>query len=94
MNRIKELRKLKNLRQTDVARETCIDQKTLSNYETGKTSPDSYSTVQLAEFFGVTTDYLLGVSDFNFKNKESLISDIEQMQEKLEQIKKIIKQSN
>ena len=60
MNRIRELRENMNLRQIDVARETGIDQKTLSNYETGKTNPDSYALIRLADFFDVSIDYLLG----------------------------------
>ena len=38
MNRIRDLREDRDLRQIDVARATGIDQKTLSNYETGKTA--------------------------------------------------------
>ena len=40
MNRIRDLREDMDLRQIDVAEATGIDQKTLSNYETGKTQPD------------------------------------------------------
>lgn len=90
MNRIKELRKARGLRQTDVARETCIDQKTLSNYEIGRTNPDSYAIVQLSDFFGVTADYLLGLTDYNLKDVDAILSEIEQMQEKLEIIKKVL----
>lgn len=38
MNRIRDLREDMDLRQIDVAEATGIDQKTLSNYETGKHS--------------------------------------------------------
>ena len=38
MNRIRDLREDLDLRQIDVAKATGIDQKTLSNYETGKTN--------------------------------------------------------
>ena len=62
MNRIKELREKAGLRQIDVATATYIDQKTLSNYETGKTNPDSYSLIRLADFFDVSIDYLVGRS--------------------------------
>ena len=62
-NRIRDLREDLDLRQIDVSRATGIDQKTLSNYETGKTHPDSYSIIKLADFFHVTTDYLLGLDD-------------------------------
>lgn len=94
MNRIKQLRKAKGLRQADVARETCIDQKTLSNYEIGRTNPDSYAIVQLAEFFGVTTDYLLGLSDYNLKNTEDMIAQIEEAEQKLAAIKQILQSEN
>ena len=94
MNRIKQLRKAKGLRQADVARETCIDQKTLSNYEIGRTNPDSYAIVQLAEFFGVTADYLLGLSDYNFKNTASMIAQIEEAEQKLAAIKQILQSEN
>ena len=74
MNRIKELREDKDLRQTDVAAATGIDQRTLSNYETGKTNPDSFAIIKLAEFFGVTCDYLLGVNDISFTDKSAPIT--------------------
>lgn len=63
MNRIRELREHKGLRQIDVAEATGIDQKTLSNYETGKTNPDSYALIRLADFFNVSIDYLVCRSD-------------------------------
>ena len=50
-NRIKDLREDRDLRQTDVAEATGIDQRTLSNYETGKTNPDSFALIKLADFF-------------------------------------------
>ena len=56
MNRIRDLREDHDLRQIDVARATGIDQKTLSNYETGKTNPDSDAILLLADFFHVSTD--------------------------------------
>lgn len=57
MNRIRDLREDRDLRQSDVANATGIDQKTISNYETGKTNPDSFAIIKLAEFFGVSTDH-------------------------------------
>ncbi|MBQ6381555.1 MAG: helix-turn-helix domain-containing protein [Clostridia bacterium] len=90
MNRIKQLRKARGLRQADVARETCIDQKTLSNYEIGRTNPDAYAVVQLADFFGVTADYLLGLTEYNLKDTQALLAQIEQMEAQLAAIKKIL----
>ena len=59
-NRIKDLREDRDLRQSDAAKATGIDQRTLSNYETGKTNPDSYALIKLADFFDVSIDYLVG----------------------------------
>lgn len=93
INRIRTLREDRDLRQIDVSNATGIDQKTLSNYETGKTNPDSFAIIKLAEFFNVTTDHLLGVSEENFYNKDNLISSLEQIEKTIENIKKHIEKS-
>lgn len=62
MNRIKELREERDMRQIDLAHATGIDQRTISNYETGKSNPDSYALIKLADFFNVSIDYLVGRS--------------------------------
>ena len=62
-NRIRDLREDMDLRQIDVSKATGIDQKTLSNYETGKTNPDSIALIKLADFFNVSIDYLLERTD-------------------------------
>ena len=90
MNRIKELREDRDLRQIDVAEKTGIDQRSLSNYETGKTNPDAYAIIKLAQFFGVTCDYLLGVSERSFKDESSVIEEIEDIEKRLQNIKKYL----
>ncbi len=90
MNRIRDLREDRDLRQIDVARATGIDQKTLSNYETGKTNPDSFAIIALARYFGVTTDYLLGETQMNFRDKKAVLKSIEDMEKNLADIKRYI----
>ena len=90
MNRIKALREDKDLRQIDVAEATGIDQRTLSNYETGKTNPDSFAIIKLAGFFGVSCDYLLGVNDISLTDKASIKKEINEMRKRLESIAKNI----
>lgn len=90
MNRIRELREDRDLRQIDVAEKTGIDQKTISNYETGKTLPDSYAIIRLADFFGVTCDYLLGVSERNLKDVAAVIEDLEDVKKRLNEIQKFL----
>lgn len=92
MNRIRELRENAGLRQIDVAKATGIDQKTLSNYETGKTNPDSYSLIQLADFFNVSIDYLVGRID-SLKttiDKEDIYKKIDMIKQELNDIKKYL----
>ena len=90
MNRIRDLREDRDLRQIDVARATGIDQKTLSNYETGKTNPDSFAIIALARYVGVTTDYLLGETQMNFRDKKAVLKSIEDMEKNLADIKRYI----
>ena len=90
MNRIKDLREDMNLRQIDVAQKTGIDQRTLSNYETGKTNPDSYAIIKLAEFYGVTCDYLLGVSGINRCGNHGACEQIKKIRRQLEEISKYV----
>lgn len=88
MNRIRLLRENNNLRQIDVAEATGIDQKTLSNYETGKTNPDSYSLIKLADFFNVSIDYIVGRIDIQISDSESVIARLTKIQKEIEDIKK------
>ncbi len=88
MNRIRDLREDLDLRQIDVARATGIDQKTLSNYETGKTNPDSYALIRLADFFNVSIDFLVGRTDKSLSNRERLQLSIDRMQADLDDLKK------
>ncbi|MBR7185352.1 MAG: helix-turn-helix transcriptional regulator [Clostridia bacterium] len=90
MNRIKDLREDRDLRQIDVAEQTGIDQRTLSNYETGKTNPDSYAIVKLASFFGVSCDYLLGVTDVNLPDLDAVVEEIEKLKHRLDAISRYL----
>lgn len=93
MNRIRELREDRDLRQIDVSVATGIDQRTLSNYETGKTNPDSYAICKLADYFNVSADYLIGREDDRSKKIKHLESKIvciqKELSDVLEDLKKI-----
>uniref|UniRef100_UPI0040274CB0 helix-turn-helix domain-containing protein n=1 Tax=Gemmiger formicilis TaxID=745368 RepID=UPI0040274CB0 len=88
MNRIRDLREDMDLRQIDVAEATGIDQKTLSNYETGKTQPDAKALIALADFFHVSIDYLLGRAELPSLNAKLIADEISKAQMQLERIKK------
>ncbi len=76
-NRIKDLREDRDLRQTDVAEATGIDQRTLSNYETGKTNPDSFALIRLADFFDVSIDYLLGRTNLRKDTADNVLQELQ-----------------
>ena len=63
MNRIKELRLAKQLKQVELAQIIGMSQSSLSGYESGKIEPDQDTLVRLSKIFDVSIDYLLGISD-------------------------------
>ena len=60
MNRIKEIRQAKQIRQIDLAKALGVSQSTLSTWESGRYEPDLSTLNKLADFFGVPIDYILG----------------------------------
>ena len=63
MNRIKELRKKNKLSQKELGKIVHLSQNTISSYEIGTAEPDLYTIKELAKFFNVTIDYLLGSNE-------------------------------
>jgi len=58
--RLKKLRKNKGLTQKELADHIDVVQSKISSWETERLEPNLYRLIQLADYFGVTTDYLLG----------------------------------
>lgn len=63
--RLKALRKAKNLTQKELAEEISVTHVSISGYENGNRTPDTETLQALADFFNVTTDYLLGRDEAN-----------------------------
>ncbi len=61
---IRDLRKDKGLTQTQLAQKISSTQDTISLWELGKSYPDIINLIKLSKFFGVSTDYMLGLKDF------------------------------
>lgn len=61
---IAELRKEKGLRQKDLSIILNMSPSNISNYESGAYWPDLDTICQMADFFNVTTDYLLGRTEY------------------------------
>ena len=60
-----ELREDRRLTQTQLARELHMAPTTISSYETGKIQPPPDKLISLADYFQVTTDYLLGRTKYD-----------------------------
>ncbi len=60
---LKELRTEKGLTQGELAKCLGISQDSISLWEKGKRVPDTQYVIQFADFFNVSTDYLLGRTD-------------------------------
>ena len=63
IERLKELRTDKKLSQDQLAKATGLSQSSIAYWESGKRIPSAQAILILANFFNVTTDYLLGKSD-------------------------------
>ena len=61
--RLKELRIEHGLSQAELAKKIDVSDGTICFWENGVNEPKMTYIIRLAEFFNVTTDYLLGVSD-------------------------------
>lgn len=57
--RLRELRKARNISQLKLAMDLNTNQNTISRYETGEREPSINELVKIADYFGVTVDYLI-----------------------------------
>ena len=60
MIKLSELRNEKGLTQREIAKIFNVSQGTYKNWENGKTQPSIEQLVTIADFFGVSIDYLVG----------------------------------
>lgn len=61
--RLKELRLNKGVSQIEVARWLSVSRTSYTKYETGVYEPSIETLIKLAEFYGVTVDYIIGHSN-------------------------------
>ena len=62
--RARQLRKEAGLSQTQLAQKLGITQRKLSYLESGQSEPDMETLCRMADFFDVTTHYLLGRTEY------------------------------
>ena len=90
--RLKQLRKSHNLTQLEFAKIFNIANGTIGNWESGNREPDFNTLNRIADFFNVSTDYLLGKTDnrnpwqpeLSEKDEKDIAKEIEKLREKLE----------
>ena len=61
--RLKEMLKKKKISQNKYAALIGVSNTCVSYWITGKRQPSAENIIMTAQYFGVTTDYILGVSD-------------------------------
>ena len=61
--RIRNIREDRDIRQRQIAEYLNVSQNTYSQYENGVISLSTETAVRLAEFYGTSVDYLLGLTD-------------------------------
>ena len=65
-NRIKELRKEKNITQLRLSTELNVSQEAISSYESGKSTPSVASLIKMSEIFNTSMDYIMDRTDQRF----------------------------
>ncbi len=69
--KLKELRSSKNRTQQQLADYLGISRAAYSHFENSRNDPDRETIVKLADYFNVSTDYLLGRENREYQNPES-----------------------
>lgn len=67
---LKQLREEKGLCQKELAAVLHVSNGTISNYENGVHSPNLDTLCDIADYYGVSVDYLLGRSDSPYAERE------------------------
>ena len=86
--RLRKLRKAKGLRQEELSEIIGVQKSTVSLYEKDKNNPSDKVKIEIARYFNVSLDYLLGVIDepvpcYNPKSFIKLPDDISEKKKSL-----------
>lgn len=76
---LKELRKSRGISQKKFAQDILVSQQTVASWETDRTEPSNENLKIIANYFGVTTDYLLGCDPNAAENPAPLSKDESQL---------------
>ena len=70
--RIKELRSAHNLNQVELGKKLGVSKQCICNWESNNIQPSIDMLIKIARYFGVTTDYLLGLDNSKYINVDGL----------------------
>jgi len=76
-NRLKQLREQNGLSQIELGNRLGVTQQSVFAWEHGKTTPQIQTAIALAKIYGVSLDYLMGLSDSPKNGKEPAVTDSE-----------------
>ncbi|PKL00040.1 MAG: XRE family transcriptional regulator [Tenericutes bacterium HGW-Tenericutes-1] len=93
-NRLKQEREKRDLSQRELSQMINVSQQTIGSWETGRTEPNSDTLQQLANFFGVSVDYLLGRSIDGQSLQMNSEDNKEDLKEKFYQLLDILKNND
>lgn len=89
-NRLKQLRKEKDLTLDEIQNKTGIKRGTYNNYENGVTEPKLETWQKLADFFGVSVPYLQGISRVRspkaYRNYETFLNTLYSQREESDNV--------
>lgn len=80
-----KLRDERGLKDSDVAREASVSKSTFSDWKVGRSKPGIKKLQKIADFFGVTVDYLMTGKEDEQKEKDNT-DDLKQKYKELEEL--------
>ena len=75
-DRITKLREENGLMQQDVCNTLDIEQSTLANYENNRRVPKTDILIKIANYYGVSLDFLVGMTDNRFNSYKGCLKDL------------------
>ncbi len=91
MTRLEELRDEKDLKKKDVAKIIGVVESVYSEWENGKLSIPTKRLNELANFYEINIDYILGLTDIRLHMKTKNELDIDIVSTRLKEIRKFLK---
>jgi transcriptional regulator with XRE-family HTH domain len=89
MNNLKKYREEKGITQIRLSIEAGVSQETISAYENGKAFPSAETLIKMADFLGVSIDFLLDRTDNPLVNtNKDINSEMMDIYNKLDKVQK------